>query len=1431
MRSLKILAPIAALCVFATAADVTQPENKLWELRNLGKAFYENPDTHLQAVDTLRAALQLAPNSVRERVNYGIALLHAGKNEEGKAELQKAQKQDPSLPHTWFNLGIFYKHAGDYDNAIEQLKGMIRLVPNEPIPHYNLASVLRAKGETEAAVPEFLEAERLNPYLAGPHFQLFTVYQRTGKKEDAARERQLFEEAKKRNEGLAVPEDMEWCFYAELYDPPDPHPYAGTEATKYDDNKLSDGWDPSKSGMRLIDLNGDGHSDLLVWSRDRIAIYKKGAEPVKESGLESVSDIRSVAVGDYDNDGLADLCVVTDEGARLYHNNHGTFSKSAEFPGQDAFTTALWLDYDHDNDLDLLLFGSKPALMRNNGNGKFEDHTSAFPFVKGNTLDAIAYALRSDTAARDVVVSYADRPGTIYTDKLNEVFESMDVPALPAGATELDAQDFDHDGFIDVVTYGPDVHAIRNDAGKFSESPGAKTAPSSLRADFNGDKREDYARILPDGSLHVFTNQSADQRWQTARIEGIKNIKLAPGATVEMKSGMYYDKRVYQGVPIAFALDSHTDADTIRITWPNGLIQNEIHQKANEALKIAEAQRLSGSCPMIFTWNGEKFEFITDVLGVAPLGASSGDGNYFPVDHDEYIQIPGAALKAENGQYKIHITEELHEVSYLDQVRLIAVDHPANVDIYTNDKFKSPPYPEFRLFGSATKIHPLRAVESNGRDATAKVARRDHQYPDTFRHNHDGVAELHTLDLNFGDTARANHAALILNGWVDWADGSTFLGASQDGTGLIFPYLQVKDANGKWQTVVQDMGIPSGKPKTIAVDLSGKFLSKSREVRIVTNLCVYWDEIFLIENAAAPEVRLTALDANSADLHFRGFSRPVIDSSRQQPEQFLYDDVRPISNWNPTPGMYTRYGDVRSLVTRVDDRLTVMGSGDELSLTFPANGLPAVRDGWTRDFLLLVDGWAKDADPNTAFSQSVMPLPFHAMSAYPYKAAEHFPNDPAHAEYVREYLTRPALRLIRPLAPQADKTSEQVVANASGVSFQRSVAGRRVKIATIGLIAIAVLLVNSALLAAFPTDSLFTIANVLLHIVLGAAAGVIALLLVRRDARQIWIAIAAASGVLLAIIGNTRDHKVVFLIHVVISLTAVAVVFARRQNALVAKVAASAAALILVAGVCYRYVVPHPRDHIVNSLNVPLSMDQEGSGPKSEFFPSGAKTTDGKLIPSGFFMESQKCGECHRDIYEQWKHSMHHFASFNNQFYRKSIEYMQDVTGTKPSKWCAGCHDHAVFFNGKFDRPIKEQIDTPEAQAGLSCMSCHSIVHVDGSVGNASFTMSYPPLHEIADSPNPVIKKVKDFRNVRCSGGTQADIHEAVHERERVGVLLQLPQSSSGCAGKRLPLVPRLQRIRQLAGKRRIGPGRAIVLLSKEIEHLRRLSYAAGGVA
>jgi len=996
-------------------------ESRIWQHRNLGKAFYENPTTHEEAVQELRQALELAPNSVREQLNYGLALLRQGDVAGGTVALEKVQKRAPSLPHTWFNLGIVYKRDNETDKALAQFQQLVKLVPNEAVAHYQLGSVYKLKEDPAAAIAQFEIARDLSPRLSAPHFQLFGLYRQAGRAAEAAEELRIFQGLKKEQDGAAVPEDMEWCQYAELYDPIDAPPAAPPATPVYRAEKLADGFGGPGAGVAAL-VEADGRPDLIAWSAGRVALFRNGRTLAANTGLEDLRDVRFIAPGDFDNDGLPDLCVLTSKGATLYRNTGSRFVKQADLAA-GSFRKAVWMDCDHDYDEDLILIGDDSRLLRNNGEAGFSDETKRFPFVAGRALDAVRFDLEPDTPGFDLVVSYAGRPGVLYRDKLGGTYKAIDLAVLPPDAHDLVAADFNRDGFTD-LDFEPGGRLL-NRAGVLEAVP-KRTGPAGFpaaaaAADFSGNGRLDWAVIESDGSLAMNRDVTPTYgNWIEVALVGVKNAKLSMNAKVEVKAGTSYEKQTYAGVPLVFRLGGHTTVDTVRITWPNGLMQNEMKQPVNRLLAVKEAPRLAGSCPMIFTWNGRQFQFVTDVLGVAPLGASSGDGRYFPVDHVEYVSIPAALLDLREGAYEIRMTEELREVSYIDQIKLMALDHPADTEIVTNEKFKSPPFPEFRLYGGNRRTYPTSARDDRGNDVRAALLARDRRYPDAFQRDHAGVAELHTLDLNFAGAAADGKAVLVLYGWVDWADGSTFLAATEAHRDLVFPYLQVKDGEGNWKTVIEDMGMPSGKPKPMAVDLTGKFLSASREVRIATNLCVYWDEIYLLDSNAPPPARLTEIPMASADLHFRGFSRATIDPARKQPESFDYQTVNSTTMWNPTPGNYTRYGPVLDLLRDVDDRLAILGSGDEIRMRFAATGLPALPPGWTRDYLLSVDGWAKDADANTAFSQSVLPLPFHAMSSYPYPAGERYPDDDAHRAYLREYLTRPALRLLRPLAPGAD---------------------------------------------------------------------------------------------------------------------------------------------------------------------------------------------------------------------------------------------------------------------------------------------------------------------------------------------------------------------------------------------------------------------------
>lgn len=1039
-------------------------EEQLWQLRNLGKAFYENPTTQKEAVDTFKQAYALAPNSVRERLNYGLALLHAGDTEAGVAELLAVEKASPEIPNPWFVLGVHYRKSGEDDKALAQFEQMEKLVPNEPKTQYNLGVLLKQKGDTAGAIRRFERAAELDPSLAAPHFQLFNMYRLAGEREKANARLAIFREIKKQQEGAVIPEDMDWSDYAEIYDPIDPAVAQGDAATlprlEFAVSQLSGQADPATAGSLVFDALGDGKPSLLVWSSAGIQVFQSGTKPLPSPALGALKNVRDVSAADFDNDGLVDLCVLTPAGAHLIRNNGGAFTPLAGGPSQPGdFAKSLWLDFDHDYDLDLILVGRQSLVLRNQAEAGFVAQPAAIPFVAAEAVGAVALRQIPDSKAFDFVVSYANRPGVLYKDRLGGAYVARDLPELPAGSTHLVAADFTSDGALDLAfLQGTQATLVENRRGTWSVR---KTVPAGAgflfadfgnlatqdlladgvllanhrssfsqsreisrpmvdralaAADFDQDGKLDLAGVNARGEIYLSQNLTPiPNRWLRVRLTGVKAPKAARGAVVEVKAGGRYQKLVYEAAPLHLGIRGYAKVDTIRITWPNGLIQNEMNKETNAAYSFEEAQRLSGSCPMIFTWNGREFTFITDVLGVAPLGAKSGDGSYFPTNSDEDVWIEGEHLQPRDGQLSIRITEELGEVSYLDHLQLIAVDHPANLGIFTNEKWKSPPYPEFRLFGTERRIYPTKA-RSDGADVLAALRARDQIYVDNFPRNFQNVAAMHSLELDFASAAADNRAFLVLNGWVDWADGSTFLAQEQAGKSLTPPYLQVRNAQGKWQTVIADMGMPSGKTKTLAVDLTGKFLTANREIRIVTNMCVFWDEIFLGEDASTPAVKLTPLPALSAVLRYHGFSTSIIHPERKKPEHFLYQPTTVLSFWNPTSGYYTRYGDVRSLIQEPDDRLAIMGAADEVALEFDATAAPPLPNGWKRDYLLRVEGWAKDADANTGFGQSVEPLPFRKMSRYPYPAGENYPNDKALQAYRREYNTRPALRFTRPLA-------------------------------------------------------------------------------------------------------------------------------------------------------------------------------------------------------------------------------------------------------------------------------------------------------------------------------------------------------------------------------------------------------------------------------
>src|SRR5882762_6840528 len=307
------------------------------------------------------------------------------------------------------------------------------------------------------------------------------------------------------------------------------------------------------------------------------------------------------------------------------------------------------------------------------------------------------------------------------------------------------------------------------------------------------------------------------------------------------------------------------------------------------------------------------------------------------------------------------------------------------------------------------------------------------------------------------------------------------------------------------------------------------------------------------------------------------------------------------------------------------------------------------------------------------------------------------------------------------------------------------------------------LVVSAIYLYAFPQANVFYAGVVLLHAVAGVVASGLLLLWLIRSWRQgetlirvgmAFLFLGAIPSLVLIYTGALRTEWTLVYVHIGVSFLGAGFIAAARMgnrgwlsHRAVLRVAAVLAVIAVLAPVA-RYLREsrwNQHGRIENPTLPPVSMDGEGDGPTGPFFPSSAQVYGGEKIPSKFFMESDSCKRCHEDIYNQWNSSAHHVSSFNNQWYRKSIEYMQDTIGTKPSKWCGGCHDPAVLYAGKMDTPIKQIVHTPEAQAGLGCMMCHSIADVKSTMGQGDFYLEYPKLHQLAASKNPLVRNLHDF--------------------------------------------------------------------------------------
>ena len=460
----------------------------------------------------------------------------------------------------------------------------------------------------------------------------------------------------------------------------------------------------------------------------------------------------------------------------------------------------------------------------------------------------------------------------------------------------------------------------------------------------------------------------------------------------------------------SIGLATHPRADAIRVLWPAGILQAET-EVSPQVMNLVELDRKPSSCPFLYTWNGQSFEFISDFLGGGELGYWEGPGQYNHPDPDEFVRVTGEQLQPRDGRLELRVTNELEEVAYLDQLQLLSIDHPADVEIYPREGMRIAAREGLSLAAVRNVAAIARAWSDRGDDLTAQVTRRDGQYSSGFLARPiRGYAETHDLIFETGSSARARQSqVLLLTGWTDYAFSSDNVAAAQRGWRLEPPTLEVRSRGGVWRTLVADAGIPVGRPQTLVVDI-GEAAQPGSQFRLRTNMRMHWDAIAVADIADDVDLTTHAHTLARADLRWRGYSA-IDDSQTPAPAIPDYRRVLLTSPWKVFAGRYTREGDVRSLLAAPDDLFVIARTGDEVALQFD----DLARHGARRTYLLGGLGFSKEMDMNSASPDVVLPLPARGMPHYPSVS----PSSETRArqkEMLERYNTRVVSRSIPSLA-------------------------------------------------------------------------------------------------------------------------------------------------------------------------------------------------------------------------------------------------------------------------------------------------------------------------------------------------------------------------------------------------------------------------------
>ncbi|MYD42655.1 MAG: tetratricopeptide repeat protein [Gammaproteobacteria bacterium] len=999
---------------YAAAYDdftrVTELEPR-WEvgLVNLAIATLnrQNPDDELLTLETLEKVLALNPTNVRAQYTSGIVNLYLGNTAEAIEFLTTSVNLDPNDAFGTYFLGQAHLQAGQYEQAQQWLLKTLELNAAIRSAYWAAATASRRLGEIDRAtelIEDYQEFEH-NPLSISAGFS----YKQMGPKAEAQSviKNTVLTQAKPAGplfvEPRVITENAQGIFSVSSHD-----------------------------------LNGDGHWDLLLSNKENTQIWMGGERGFESLKLQAAIPAHlASAWGDLDNDGPVELITCGLEGLTTFNVDFNQAMVSPRQKIDETSCTSLRVvDIDHDGALDIIASGSLgSSTWRNNRNGGFQLNEALRigspirqvlleDFDRDRDVDLIFVGLGSPNVAlrNELTWRYAAFPdlnqleqesflaATSFDINLDGRVElvaatrrgSLDVWESHAAAwhrdsldiafdsiLSLDGQDFDGDGKIDLF--------IAHEAGFTVIDPRSMAELSDIKipnlrqalpifgspnegwgvlaiTDQNmtyyapGIGRYPLLAVLPSGK------SSADQMRSNASGIGVY-AKLRTDTRWSLASNFASHSGSSQSLqPLVFGSGGAAQADYIELLWSDGVTQSERNLAFGQVHRIDEIQRQLASCPVVFVWNGYKYEFVSDVLGVAALGYFAEPDTTTPVRPNERLLLPEGLLKARNGKFEVKIGEPMEEVLYLDSASLLYVDVPQVLDMVIDERLSIQsvePTGEPIYFSEV--YTPVNAHSGDNPDVLEELLKADRYAvdPGAVDKRFIGLtSKPHTLTMEFADELPTEHIVMVIDGWVEFPYSQTSFSAFSTNTSYRAPTLEARDGNGDWQIVMQQFGFPAGMPRQMALPLP-MLPDGTTALRLTSNLEVYWDRIRIVRQETAADFPIHSTSLVRAVVRAPGYAKRTTKSQRVP--YYDYDERSPYWDAKFANGFYTAMGPATELVETVDSAVAIIGSGEEVHLEFTVP--PTLKDGLRRFYILDFHGWAKDMDMYTSTGDTVQPIP------------------------------------------------------------------------------------------------------------------------------------------------------------------------------------------------------------------------------------------------------------------------------------------------------------------------------------------------------------------------------------------------------------------------------------------------------------------------